>query len=429
MSEYYTSNLANGIEVVAEPLPGVQSVAFGFFIGAGARDETWDVAGLSHLTEATMFRGTKRMSSQELTDSLDRLGIVRNSNTGIEMSLFSAIQLGEHVLDSLGILAEVLQEPSFPPQDLEAVRGLQLQEIGQREDQPGQLVMDRARQLFFAGHPAGNDVLGTQESVSSITRDQVLEYWSARYTPNNIVFAVAGRFDWEAVLRKLEAVSEGWKTGSGRALIEEPAVNPAIRVQEETTAQENICMIFPGVPYGDSQYYAAALTSLVLGGGMNSRLATEVREKRGLAYSVGARFDGMEKTGLFRVYAGTQPDRARESVEVMLHELAHLERGGVTDEELDLAKIRLKSRLVMNSESTGNRAMSIGREWWYKRRFRSLREVREEIDAVDLGMIRDLLDRIRLTENVGLVALGPLSAADLGLGERAFEVPAAAGEA
>lgn len=414
--------LPNGLQIVGQPLAGVQSVATGYLIGTGARDESWEFAGISHLTETTMFRGTDNMSSRELNDQLDRLGVGRSSSSGIELSMFSAVALGNHLLPALEILTDVIRRPAFPADDFEAVRGLQLQEIGQREDQPAQLAMDRMRQLYFSGSRFGNDVLGTRESVSMITRDQVVEYWRARYTPNNVILAVAGKFDWEPLLETVERLTEGWEPGQGRLSLEEPAINPATAVFEMPGAQENLAFAFPGVPNADPMYYPAALVSMVLGGGMNSRLFTEVREKRGLAYSVGARFDGLEKTGFTRVVAGTQPERANETLEVVQAELAKLETHGVTADELELAKTRLKSRVVMNSESTGNRMMAIGRDWWYEQRFRTLAEIRQEIDAVDVEAVSDYLLRIHLTENIGRVAIGPLSASDLRLEPVAFEV-------
>ncbi len=420
--DFYSTTLPNGLHVIAQPLAGVQSVAAGFLVGTGARDESWEFAGISHLTEATMFRGTENMSSRQLNDRLDRLGVGRSSTSGIEMSMFSAVALGDRLLPALEILTDVIRRPAFPEEDFEAVRGLQLQEIGQREDQPAQLAMDRMRQLYFSGSRFGNDVLGTRESVSGINRDQVVEYWRARYTPNNVILAVAGKFDWEPLLETVDRLTAGWEPGQGRLTLEEPGINPTTTVYEMPGAQENLTFAFPGVPNADPMYYPAALVSMVLGGGMNSRLFTEVREKRGLAYSVGARFDGMEKTGLTRVVAGTQPERASETLEVVQAELAKLEEHGVTPDELELAKTRLKSRVVMNSESTGNRMMSIGRDWWYEQRFRRLSEIRQEIDAVDVSAVAAYLSRIHLTENVGRVAIGPLNAAALGLEPVAFEV-------
>ena len=422
LQDFYSTTLPNGMHIVAQPLAGVQSVAIGFLIGTGARDENWETAGISHLTEATMFRGTENLSSRELNDQLDRLGVGRSSTSGIEMSLFSAVALGDRLIPTLEILTEVIRRPAFPADDLEAVRGLQLQEIGQREDQPAQLAMDRMRQLYFSGSRFGNDVLGSRESVTRVTYEQVTEYWRARYTPNNIILSVAGRFEWDRLLDRITYLTMDWEQGQGRLVLEEPPVNPATAVYEVPGAQENLTFAFPGVANADPMYYPAALVSMVLGGGMNSRLFTEVREKRGLAYSVGARFDGLERTGLTRIVAGTQPERAHETVDVIQEELSKLERTGVTKEELDLAKTRLKSRVVMNSESTGNRMMAIARDWWYEERFRTLAEIRQEIDTVSVDGVQEYLDRIHITENVGRVAIGPLTASDLGLEPVAFEV-------
>jgi predicted Zn-dependent peptidase len=426
VENYYSTTLSSGMEIIAQPMAGVQSAALAFFVGSGASYESWEVAGLSHLTEGTMFRGTEHRSSREINDQMDLLGASHNSNTGLEVTLFSGMLLGDRLLDALDIFVDVLRYASFPSDELEAVRGLQLQEIGQRNDQPAQLVMDRARQMYFAGHPFANDVLGTPESVESLSREQVTDGWQGRYRPNNMLLAVAGKFEWSRVVERLEKLSAGWKIGEPRPSRSEPAVNPTVTVQHSEVAQENLCFTFPGVRYGYERYYAAALASTVLGGGMNSRLFTEVREKRGLAYSVGARLDAMSTAGLVRVYAGTQPERARESVDVIRSELKRLESYGITEDELDVTKVRLKSRVIMSSESTGNRAMSIGRDWWYERRFRTLAEIRDQIDAVTVEDVSAYLTHARVTDNLGLFTIGPLSAADLGVEDRAFEVAAPA---
>lgn len=425
MDQFHSTTLDSGLEVIGQPLPGVRSAAITFFIGAGAGDEEGQFAGLSHLTESTMFRGTEHRSSRELTDELDRLGVGRGSSAGLEVTVFSGVMLGDHLVEALDLFVDVLRYPSFPPEELEAVRALQLQEIGQRNDQPAQLVMDRARQVYFSHSPLGHDVLGAPESVQSLTRDWVVENWQRRYRPNRMMVAIAGSFEWQSVVDTLEKLSSGWEQGEDIGRAEPPAINPAFTVQESAIAQENLCFTFPGVAHGDERYYPAALASTVLGGGMNSRLFTEVREKRGLAYSVGSRFDAMSTTGIVRIYAGTQPERARESVEVIRSELKLLERESVSDSELELAKTRLKSRVVMNSESTSNRVMAIARDWWYERKFRALGQIREQIDAVTTGNIADYLTQMDLSNNLGMVALGPLTASELGVEDRAFEIAGA----
>src|SRR5579884_763587 len=421
---FHTTSLPNGLTLVGQHLPGVQSTAIGYFIGAGAQDEVWEQAGVGHLAEATMFRGTNRHSSRELTERFDSLGIARSSSSGVEMSAFTAVLLDAHVLSALELLTEVVTEPAFADEEIDAVRALQLQEIGQREDQPAQLAMEHVRQLYFAGSPLSHDVLGSRDSVSGLTRDQVVDYWSQHYAAGNAVLAVTGSFDWDSFAKRAGEITAGWEPGTGRTRVEPPAVNPGVVVEQNETAQENLAFAFHGVPQGDDRFYAAALVAMVLGGGMNSRLFTEVREKRGLAYSVGCRFDGMETAGINRIYVGTQPERAHESRQVVRSEVERLSRDSVTADELDRAKVRLKSAVVMNGESTANRLSAAARDWWYRGRLRSLAQVREEIDAVSLDLIREYLDSIRPAENLGLVAIGPLAAADLGVEQRAFEVKA-----
>jgi predicted Zn-dependent peptidase len=412
-SQFFIQTLTNGVQVVAQRIAGVQSVAVGFFIGTGARDESPAQAGISHLTETMMFRGTEHLSSRELIERLDSLGVTRQSSAGLEMTLFSGVMLGDQLEATLDLFADVLRYPAFPADDLEAVRALQLQEIAQREEQPAQLLMDRLRHVYFAGSPFSHDTLGTPETVRSLVREQLFEYWRARYTANNIVIALAGNFDWERVIDQLERLTSTWPEGSGRMLVHEPPINPTTMIEERQIAQENIGFAFPGVAQGDPHYYEAALLSVALGGGMHSRLFTEVREKRGLAYAVSSRFDGMEKTGIVRIYAGTQPERAHETVDVILNQLVLLEEKGITDEELELAKTRLKSQLVMNSENTAARMTTIGRDWWYQGRLRSLQQVREEIDRVTVTSIHAYLQSINLTKNLAFVALGPLDSSKL----------------
>lgn len=410
MDQFLVETLDSGVQVVGQPMEGVQSAAIGFFVGTGARDEAPEQAGVSHLTEALMFRGTKHLSSRELTDRLDSLGVARDSNSGLEMTLFSGVMLGNRLEPALDLFLDVLLCPAFPADDLEAVRALQLQEIAHREDQPAQIVMDRLRRRYFEGSPLSHDTLGTVDTVRSLAKQQVGDYWQERYTANNLLVAIAGSFNWRAVVQQLSRVTAGWAPGAGRMLVHEPDVHPGTAIEEKTTAQENIGFVFPAVAYGDPHYYDAALTSLVLGGGMNSRLFSEVREKRGLAYAVSARCDGLEKAGIIRVYAGTQPDRAHETVDVIRDQLRHLAESGVTDDELRLAKTRLKSQVIMQSESTGTRMMAIARDWWYAQRMRTLRQVREEIERVSIESIHAYLNNARIIQNLALVAIGPISA-------------------
>jgi len=321
--------------------------------------------------------------------------------------------LGDKVPAALDLLADVVRFPSFPGEAIDNVRALLLQELRQREDQPAQKAFDTVRQRFFAGSPLGNDVLGAEETIGAMDREDLVSYWRDRYTANNMMISIAGRFDWDALVEQLERVTASWPTGRGRMVMHEPQPQAGVSAIQRELAQENIGFAFPAVPYSDPHYFAAALFSQALGGSSNSRLFREVREKRGLAYAVQTRFDGLEKAGLVRIYVGTSAEQAHESVEVILEELHKVERAGITEEELRLSKTRLKSQLVMRSESTYARMMANARSWWFEHKLHSLHEVRDEIDRVTVEEILNLVQSLNITANLAAVGLGPRTEEEL----------------
>lgn len=410
---FVSTLLESGVQVVGQPMQGVESAAIGILIGTGARDEQPDEYGISHFTEQTLFRGTEHLDSRQLSDRLDSLGISYDSSAGLEMTLVSAVMVGDRIPAAIDLLADVVRFPAFPSDAIESVRTLALQELRQREDQPAQLVMDTLRQKLFAGSPLSHDVLGTQESIQSLQRDDLLRYWESRYTANNMIISIAGKFDWDATVEQLARVTASWPQGTGRMAMEPPATRVGVTVSERETTQENIGFAFPGLSVTDPHYYAAALVSQALGGSSNSRLFREVRDKRGLAYAVQSRFDGLEKTGLFRIYVGTSAERAHESVEVVIDELRKLEAGGITADELILSKTRLKSQMVMRSESTSGRMASNLRSWWYEGRLRGLAEISQRIDHVTVDETLNVLQSLHIIDNLNAAALGPRSEDEL----------------
>jgi predicted Zn-dependent peptidase len=273
--------------------------------------------------------------------------------------------------------------------------------------------MELLRQRFYAGSPLAHDILGTEETVASLGRDDLARYWRDRYTPNNVIISVAGRFEWDPLIARLEELTADWTPGSGRMAMDQPVPNTTVEVLHRQAAQENVGFAFPGVPVTHDDYYALALGIQALGGSSNSRLFQEVREKRGLAYAVQARFDGLEKSGMVRVYAGTTADRAHESVEVIIHELQRLADEGITADELELSKTRLKSQMIMRSESTSARMLSNIRNWWFEGRLRTLQEVKERIDQVTLEQVRDIVGTVGIMSNLTAVALGPRTEEEL----------------
>lgn len=405
--------LNNGVQIVGQPMAGVESVALGFLIGTGARDETRDQAGISHFTEQMLFRGTNSLDARRLSERFDILGIDYDSSAGLEMSLFSAVLLGTRLTEAIDLLAEVLHTPSFPAEEVDGVRTLILQEIRQREDRPAQIVMDLARQRFFEDSPLMNDYLGTDDSINRLQRSDLVSYWRGRYTANNLTISVAGNFHWESMLPHLRATMDAWPGGSGRMIMQTPRARSHVMTVQRDTAQEHICLALPAVSATDPDYYAMSLMTQIFAGVSASRLRVEVREKRGLAYAAYGRFDGLETTGMLRIYVGTSAERAHESVDVVLAELRKLESEAVTEDELQLAKTRVKSQLVMRSESTSARMATNLRSWWFEQKLHSLEEIRRRIDDVTVQQIRGLLERLQIGQTVTAVGIGPRSEAEL----------------
>ncbi len=412
-SVFLEHQLESGAQVVGQPMRGVESAAIGILVGAGARDEQAAHFGVGHFVEQMLFRGTEHLDARQLSDRLDDFGISYDSSSGVEMTLISAMLLGEHALQAAELLLDVARYPAFPADDVDSVRALLVQERRQREDRPAQRVMELLRQRFYSGSPLAHDVLGTEESIESIAREDLVDYWRDRYTPNNIIISVAGRFDWDPLVEQLEHLTLGWATGSGRMKMQLPALQSSVEVLHRQAAQENLGFAFPGVPVTHDDYYALALAIQALGGSSNSRLFQEVREKRGLAYAVQARFDGLEKSGMVRVYAGTTAERAHESVEIIVNELTGLSERGITDDELQLSKTRLKSQLIMRSESSSARMLSNMRNWWFEGRLRTLQEVKERIDSVTLEQVADVIGSLGIMSNLTAVALGPRTEEEL----------------
>jgi predicted Zn-dependent peptidase len=405
--------LSSGVQVVGQPMRGVESVAVGFLIGTGARDERPEQYGVSHFTDQMLFRGTEDHDARQISEQFDGLGISYDASAGLEMTLVSAVLLGDKVSQAIDLLCEVIRSPRFPEDAVEDVRNLVLQELRQREDQPGQKVMDTLRQQFFAGSPASHDVLGTEETIARLTRDDLVQYWTDRYTANNVIISIAGHFDWDQVLAQLERTTASWPAGRGRMEMSEPTPRSGITVIERETTQEHIGIAFPGVRVADPQYYAASLLAQAMGGSSYSRLFQEVREKRGLAYAVQARFDALEATGMFRVYVGTSAERAHESIEVIMEELNKVQETGLTEDELTLAKTRLKSQAVMRSESTSSRMVANLRSWFFEETLRSLQDVKDRIESVSSEDVLRLAQTLGITRNLAAVAMGPESEQDL----------------
>jgi predicted Zn-dependent peptidase len=411
--DFPSHRLPNGLQIIGQPMAGLQAAAMGLMVIAGARDEATPESGIAHFVESIAFQGTQHRDSRTLTEAWEALGARYGASAGTEYTWYSAQVLGRNLEGALELLADVVRWPGFPEGEVEKVQSRLLQEIGQMEDQPMALIGELLAKTYFGESPLGNSVHGRRDSIPTIDVPRLQQFWTRTYAPNRTILAVAGRIDFDAVVAQADALFGSWTAGEPEA---PPApFEPVVRLAtlERDSNQQHLVLACPAVTPTDPDYYTALVMVDILGGGMNSRLFEQVREQRGLAYGVGAGLSALKSHGLLRVYCGTTPDKAHESVQVIIAELRKLADEGVTADELRLAQTSLKSSIVMRNESSGARRSVIGTQWWLRGAIRTLEETRREIEAVTVERVNALARRLAPHEHLTLVTIGPRRAEEL----------------
>ncbi|MBV9231256.1 MAG: insulinase family protein, partial [Chloroflexi bacterium] len=379
---YFYHQLPNGIEMVGQYMPSLSSISFGFQLDAAVIHEPEEKLGLAHLFEYMLFQGTKHKDARTLNEAFESLGARKGASTGLETAMVWSQIVNTRFDATLDLFHELLLTPTFPRDELEQMRSIALQEIRRRDDEPMSRIFELVRAQFYQGTALGRLMLGTDESVRSLQRQDLQEFWKARYQPNNVLFAIAGKFDWNHVVEKIQGLFGDWEGKAEASPVQNANPATSVSVEHQEGKQEHLGMMFPFPNYTDPDYYAAMVIGEVLGGNMASRLFVEVREKRGLVYGVSAGLAGNKHIGAMRIYAGTTPEQGRECLQVIVNELRKLEQGGITADELERAKVQLKSENVMRGEGSGARMGAIARSWWYERKLKTIQEVKEAIDAV-----------------------------------------------
>lgn len=410
---YFVHTFENGLQMVGQRMPSLSSVTFGVQVAAGIRDEPEGLQGLSYLLSDMMFQGTTHRNVRQLTEEFEAIGARRGGEAGMESSRYSAQIVANRIDRALDLFADVMLNPAFPSDEFSQMRSVQLQEIRRRDDEPMRRIFDLVRERFYAGTTLARRSLGTQESVERLTTEDLRSFYERRYKPQGTLFAIAGNFDWDAAVAHVGELLGGWQGATPPSPQETPQPRTAVNIEPTEGNQEHIGMAFPFPVYGDPDYYAASVVSEIFGGGMTSRLFREVREKRGLVYSVASIFSPNGVYGAEYLYAGTTPEKAPETVTVMLDELKRLQDEGVTEDELARAKVQLKSELVMRGESSAARMGAITRSWWYERRLITIQELKEAIDQVTREQILQLLRRYPTDETLVVAAIGPRTREEL----------------
>ena len=375
---------------MTEEVPSVRSVALGLWVRTGSRNETPAQAGVSHFLEHLLFKGTGRFSAIEISERFDGLGASVNAATGKETTHLHARFLDEHTEEVFDLLAEMLLAPTYP--EIDSEREVVLEEIAMYEDEPQDRVHDILASAVFGEHPLGRRVLGEAEVIASIPVPDIDAYHRQRYTGANVVVGAAGHLDHERIVALAEGLISPPAGANGTAASGEPDAGARLRFYPKDTEQYHICFGATGIVRDDERRYALAVLDSIFGGSTSSRLFREVREKRGLAYSVGSYNEQYTDSGLVATYVGTREDNVEEACAVIGAELERLRSEPVSGEELARAKENVKGRLVLSSESTAARMTRISRATLFDLPIESLDAMLSKVDAVSVEELSELAE-------------------------------------
>ena len=400
------TTLANGLRVVTEDMPWVETVSLGVWVDVGTRNEPAAINGVAHLLEHMAFKGTERRSARVIAEEIENVGGHLNAYTSREHTAFYAKVLKENVPLGVDILSDILQHSTFDADELERERTVIIQEIGQAQDTPDDVIFDRFQEQAYPDQAMGRPVLGETEIIKTIGRDAVAGYMNQHYAADRMVLSAAGAVDHDRLVALAESAFTALPAYRGEAV--EPARYRGGDLREEKDLEQvHLVLGFPGVSYADDDYYVASTLSTVLGGGMSSRLFQEIREKRGLVYTVYSFASSYADGGIFGVYAGTGEDEVEELMPVLCDEIVK-SADSLTEEEVARARAQLKASILMGLESTSARCEHVASQLLIYGRPIETQELVRKIDEVDLGSVKRLARRI-FAGAPTFTALGPIA--------------------
>jgi len=409
VQKYVLSELDTGERVISERVSSVRSVAIGFWIGAGSRDERADRAGVSHFIEHLLFKGSRSYSAQAIAEIFDALGGELNAATSREHTVVYARVPDSHLEDAVDVMTDMVYAPTFA--DVDSEREVVLEEIAMVEDTPQELVHDLFSEAVFGGNPLGRPVIGSTDVIASISRRAIRAYHRSMYVGGNVVVAAAGNLGHERLVRLLDAARRRKADAPPKGTRVRPplvkAPPPGLRFARKETEQYNLCLGAPGIARSDRRRFAASLLDGILGGSASSRLFQEIREKRGMAYAVYSFTGQYTDTGLVGIYLGTREDNLAACVEIAAEQVADIAAGNLRDQELERAKENVKGRIMLSMESTSNRMSRLGKSLITDTELLSFDRIIAEIDAVEPEAVSELAGLLLAPERLSAACVGP----------------------
>lgn len=415
---YQKITLDNGLRIFTIEMPHVRSISTGFFLGVGSRYEEDRLAGASHFIEHMLFKGTERRpDAREIATAIEGIGGVFNGSTGRELTVYWAKVAQEHLLVALDVLVDMLRHALFEPAQVEKERRVIMEEINITLDSPSDLVHLLINQLVWPDHPLGRDVAGTKESVANMGREDVLAYMHSHYGPANTVVGVAGNIDHDQTVKRIADYLGDWQGGgeSDYLPVTEEQKEPRLHIYNKDTEQAHLCLSVPGLHHTHPDRFILRLLNTILGEGMSSRLFLEIREKRGLAYSVNSHLSYLKDAGASVTYAGVDPQNAPEAIQAILGEWDRLRQELVPAEELSKAKEYVKGRTVLQMEDTYSNASWLAGQELLTGEILTVEEVLDIIDSVTADEVQRVAQKLFVGDKLNLAVVGPFDS------EREFE--------
>ena len=403
--DYRRHQLSNGLEILAECNPQAYTSAFGFFVKAGSRDESQDISGVSHFLEHMVFKGTPNRSAAQVNLELDEMGSASNARTGEESTIYHGSVLPEFQTPMIELMSDIMR-PSLREDDFETEKNVIIEEIKMYDDQPPYGGYEQLMEAFFGGHPMGQSVLGTVDTVSALTPEQMMEYFHQRYSPSNICLAAAGKVDFEKLVADVERCCGHWQPFDAPRQINSPNYQSGFKsIHKPQSQQQYILQMSPGVATEDDRRYPVSVLVATLGDDSGSRFYWEFLDS-GLAESAGMGSYDYQGCGGIMTFLCCAPEQAQENLERLAKLYEDFSLNGITQKELDLAKRKIASHIVLSSERTATRMFSVGTQWLSGQTYKPVAEIAQIYESLTLDEVNGALAAINLG-NVMTVAVGP----------------------
>ena len=406
--------LDNGIRIVTEHIPHVQSVSIGIWVKTGSRDENKEKNGIAHFIEHMLFKGTKKRSALQIAKEIDAVGGILNASTGREYTNFFAKVLHKDFDLAIDLLSDIFLKSLFPSHEVKRERGVILQEIKMVEDTPDDYVQDLFSQNFFPGHPLGCPILGNYATITKINRPKLAGFFQNYYlNPLRIIVSVAGKLNHERVVEAIGRTLGRIKPKEEARMWSPPEVFPGIKIFNKDLEQVHLCLGSIGLPHTHPSRYAGYILNVILGGSMSSRLFQEIREKRGLAYAIFSYNASFQDTGILTIYAGTARDNLKKVIELIMNELRKLKKNPLKKIELEKAKDQLKGNILLMWENTDVRMSRLATGEIYFEKYIPLGHVLTAIERVTVDDVQSLSQELFQKKYFALVALGKVNGRDI----------------